>query len=416
MVTSSQMHIGIVGMDQWLGGAIYTQNLIKALRRLPPDEVPQITLFCRRNSDLFIEITPAVNSVVVFQSLLDRSFGGTRFATKAQRVEYIASSFLFKDAAPSLGRAAKRAHVDAIFPVQHPYTRLTPNPIAWIPDLQHSAMPEHFSPLNRKIRNNRFSLLLKDPDRHVVFSSLYALEHAARVYGTPRAKTHVLRFATVPMPEWFADPAPVVAKYGLDSPFFIVCNQFWAHKDHLTLFKAVAALNQQGLRIRLVCTGPTHDPRQPEHFTSLKAELAKLGIVSQVRILGVIPRTDQVALIRASEAVCQPSRFEGWSTVIEDARALGKPVIASDFPVHLEQNVPDSHYFRMADSNDCASAIARFILKGRAPGYSQSLHDARILEFARDFLGIVRLSCDAKLPSRESPIATPMVDELQRSA
>jgi glycosyltransferase involved in cell wall biosynthesis len=403
-------------MDQWLGGAIYTQNLIKALRRLPADESPRITLFCRRNASLFSEITPLVDNVVVFHSFLDKTFGDTRLATKAQRIDYTASSFLLRDSAPALGRAAKRQHVDAMFPVQDPYTRLTPNPIAWIPDLQHCAMPQFFSPLNRKVRDNRFSGLLANPKRHVVFSSRYALDHATRVYGAPKARTHILHFATVPMPEWFADPAPVLAAYGIDSPFFIVCNQFWVHKDHMTLFKAIAILKQRGLKINLVCTGPTHDPRQPAHFENLCAHVKILGIDSQVRVLGTIPRTDQVALIRASQAVCQPSQFEGWSTVIEDARALGKPVIASDFPVHLEQNAPGSQYFRTGDPVNCARTIARFSDHADPPLYSPSRHEARVLEFARDFLNIVGLSRAAKPAHRQIPAIYPVSDPRQRES
>lgn len=405
-MSDSRPHVGLVGMDQWLGGAIYTQNLIKALLRLPADERPRITLFCRRNTAMFTEVTPLVDNVVVFESPLDKAFGGTKFAGVAQRIDYSASAFLFGDVAPALGRAAKREKIDALFPVPDPYTRLTPNAIAWIPDLQHCAFPEHFTKLNRRVRDNRFSQLLRDPNRHVVFSSQCALEHATSVYGTPRARTHILHFATVPLPEWFDDPAPVVAKYKLDAPFFIVCNQFWVHKDHITLFKGIAKLKQQGVTVNLVCTGPTKDPRQPEHFSNLQAQIKNLGIESQVRILGVIPRTDQVALIRASEAVCQPSQFEGWSTVIEDARALGKPLIASDFPVHLEQDIPGSHFFRMGDADDFALTLTRFLQKGQASAYSRSVHDTRILEFARDFLNIVDLSRGAVSPIRDAqPVA-----------
>jgi hypothetical protein len=86
-----------------------------------------------------------------------------------------------RDASPALGRAAKREQVDAMFPVPDPYTRLTPNPIAWIPDLQHSAFPQHFSKMQRRVRDNRFSSLLRDPSRHVVFSSQCALDHATQV-------------------------------------------------------------------------------------------------------------------------------------------------------------------------------------------------------------------------------------------
>ena len=223
-----------------------------------------------------------------------------------------------------LGRAAKREQVDAMFPVPDPYTRLTPNPIAWIPDLQHSAFPQHFTKIQRRVRDKRFTSLLNDPKRHVVFSSQCALDHSTSVYGAPKAATYILHFATVPLPSWYDDPAPVVAKYQIATPFFIVCNQFWVHKDHRTLFQGIAQLKKQGVHVNLVCTGPTHDPRLPEHFDNLKAEIKSLGIESQVKILGVIPRTDQISLMRASAAVLQPSQFEGWSTVIEDARALGK--------------------------------------------------------------------------------------------
>ena len=415
-MVSSSAHIGLIGMDRWLGGAIYTQNLVRALRQLPAEESPRITLFCRRSAENFSEIAPLVDNIVVFQSLLDKLFADTRFASKAERVDYTASSFLFRDSTPSLGRAAKKQQVDVTFPVQDPYTRLTPNPVAWIPDLQHCTLPEHFTPLQRKVRDNRFSLLLMDPKRHVVFSSRYALEHATRVYGAPKAQTHVLHFTTVPLPEWFNDPAPVVARYELDSPFFIVCNQFWAHKDHITLFKAIAKLKKQGLRVNLVCTGPTNDPRHPEYFPNLRAQLKTLDIEAQVRILGTIPRADQVALIRASQAVCQPSLFEGWSTVIEDARALGKPVIASNFPVHLEQDAPGSRYFRMSDPDDCAESLAGFSQDTAPPVQDNSRHDARILEFARDFLEIVNLSCHTRSTSKQSPAAYTVAGAHQRES
>lgn len=397
---SSRPHIGLIGIDAWLGGAIYTQNLIKALCRLPDDERPRLTLFCRRDTDLFPEVTPLVDKVVLFDSMLGRAFGNTKLAGRVQRIDYAASSFFLGDSTPALGRAAKRENVDALFPVPDPYTRLTPNPIAWIPDLQHSAYPQFFSPLQRKVRDKRFSTLLNDPNRHVVFSSQCALDHAISVYGQPRSKTYILHFATVPQPSWFIDPAPVVAKYALETPYFIVCNQFWIHKDHPTVFRGIAKLKQQGLKVNIVCTGPTKDPRQPEYFDKVKAEISQLGVESQVKILGVIPRTDQISLMRSSAAVLQPSNFEGWSTVIEDARLLGKPVIASDFPVHLEQDVPGSSYFRMGNADAFAVAIKKFMEKKQEPStWTPATHDARILDFARTFLNICNQAYP--LPQRE---------------
>ncbi|MCK4990044.1 MAG: hypothetical protein KAS29_06140, partial [Bacteroidales bacterium] len=46
-----------------------------------------------------------------------------------------------------------------------------------------------------------------------------------------------------------------------------------------------------------------------------------------------------------SQAVLQPSLFEGWSTVIEDARSLQVPVVASSLAVNQEQLGEGGVYF-----------------------------------------------------------------------
>jgi len=45
--------------------------------------------------------------------------------------------------------------------------------------------------------------------------------------------------------------------------------------------------------------------------------------------------------MRAAALIIQPSFFEGWSTSIEDCKALGRPLLCSNIPVHREQ-VPDA--------------------------------------------------------------------------
>jgi glycosyltransferase involved in cell wall biosynthesis len=385
-------HIGLIALDRWRGGVIYTHNLVRALARLPQNERPRVTLFCRGTSELFEEVAGLADKVVVYESLLDRLFRGTRFEIDAQRVHASLSAALLREAAPELAKLARRERVEAMFPVSVAYTSRLPTAIAWIPDLQHCFLPEFFSRLARAARDKSFPALLRDPNRHVVLSSRCALEDAARAYGPPLAKTHILHFTTVPLPSWFQDPAPFVAKYNLPPIYFIICNQFWIHKDHVTAFEAAAKLKSQGLRVDLVCTGPTHDNRHPEFFPKLKSQIKALGIEGQVHILGMIPREDQICLIRASQAVLQPSQFEGWSTVIEDARSVGKPVIASNFPVHLEQNAPRSSFFHMGSADACARAITHFMHEEtdqNVPVYSSSQHDVTILKFARTFMGIV---------------------------
>ena len=61
--------------------------------------------------------------------------------------------------------------------------------------------------------------------------------------------------------------------------------------------------------------------------------------------------------MRHSQAVIQPSLFEGWSTVIEDAVSLQVPVIASGLKVNKEQLGKDGCYFEPHDFEALAAIL-----------------------------------------------------------
>ncbi len=105
--------------------------------------------------------------------------------------------------------------------------------------------------------------------------------------------------------------------------------------------------------------------------------------------MGVIPRDEQLLLMKHSQAVIQPSLFEGWSTVIEDAISLQVPVIASSLPVNIEQLGPDGSYFEPEDYEALAGLLENF--PGREPGkmlYQE--YSERVSAAARTFLSIFK--------------------------
>ena len=105
----------------------------------------------------------------------------------------------------------------------------------------------------------------------------------------------------------------------------------------MTAFEAVRRLKADGLDVTLACTGHAGDFRHPRYFGELTAFVAQHGLIDAVRFLGVVPQDDLLQLLRYSAAVVQPSLFEGWSTVVEDCKAIGRPMILSDLDVHAEQ-------------------------------------------------------------------------------
>ena len=103
---------------------------------------------------------------------------------------------------------------------------------------------------------------------------------------------------------------------------------------------------------------------------------------------------DQIQLMRRCLAVIQPSRFEGWSTVVEDARTMGKPMIISDFPVHLEQNPPYSYFFSQGNPQGLAAVLQKVTTK-LEPGPNSTIEAKvrgenldRVQQFGRRFLEI----------------------------
>jgi glycosyltransferase involved in cell wall biosynthesis len=190
--------------------------------------------------------------------------------------------------------------------------------------------------------------------------------------------------------------------YELPDKFVYVANQFWRHKDHTTVLVALAQLRQRGIEIPLVCTGLERDVRSPGYFDELMSLAAELGIRDQVRTLGMVPRADQIEIFRHTALVVQPSLFEGWSTVVEDAKAVAAPILLSDLPVHREQTAGMQHAwtYQPRDPDALASRLAEiWPTLPRRPnpaeeGEIAAAHQQRVVEAGRCFVGAVREAID----------------------
>jgi glycosyltransferase involved in cell wall biosynthesis len=146
----------------------------------------------------------------------------------------------------------------------------------------------------------------------------------------------------------------------LPTKYLIYPSQLWVHKNHRVVFAALRLLRARGRTdVVVVCTGQQFDHRHPDYADTLKKEIARLGLESQVRLLGLLDRPTQIQIMRASAAVLQASFFEGWSALVEDARALGKRLFVSDIPVHREQEPADAEFFNPECAEELADLVER---------------------------------------------------------
>lgn len=91
------------------------------------------------------------------------------------------------------------------------------------------------------------------------------------------------------------------------------------------MFKAVHLLKDGGLSPTVVCTRSLRDESRSSLRRSATCLCRQGGLREQISLLGPIDRADQIRVMRCAAAAIQPSRFEGWSTVVEDAKGLVVP-------------------------------------------------------------------------------------------
>ena len=224
----------------------------------------------------------------------------------------------------------------------------------WIPDFQHVHLPHLFSTEQIQNRDERFRYIADRPGI-VILSSEAARDDFVKVFPNARATARVWRFCTTLTEHERSqdDPRGLV---DVPDSYLYVANQFWAHKEHLTLFRALVLLRDRGVSPNVVCSGLMEDARDPSYVPSLLRFLEEHDLTDQVRLLGFLKRSEQIAVLRCCAAVVQPSSFEGWSTVVEDTKAVGRPLILSDIPVHLEQ-APDARFFSVGSPESLADVI-----------------------------------------------------------
>lgn len=334
------------GANDWLGGVEYINNLVLALASLPPEvrSTYELCLLCNNTRDLaaHASIRPHLSKIYVLETDLTPAHWLNSLLWKLQKK-------VFKQANPQINALFQREAINFVYPYfDETVAQLKTQPYqfaAWIPDFQDKYLPHFFPETDIQKRNHLYDVITRSTCP-IVLSSKTAEADFKHFFPNALNKTQVLSFKTAPKPEWYGpEPLHVQQHYCLPDRFFLVSNQFWQHKNHLTVLKALKILQARSIYPVIVCTGYIYDYRQPDYINSVLQTIHTLDLAHQVYLLGLIPRLDQIQLMRRSLAVVQPSLFEGWSTVVEDARCLGKSMILSDIPVHLEQAPPQSLYF-----------------------------------------------------------------------
>jgi hypothetical protein len=134
-------------------------------------------------------------------------------------------------------------------------------------------------------------------------------------------------------------------RLGVPAKFFHLPNQMWKHKNHALVVEAL----RHAPEAVVVATGPREDYRHAGVYDSLMAQVRAHGLEERFLHLGLVSFHELASLMHHAVAIINPSRFEGWSTTVEEAKSLGKRVLVSDIPVHREQAPARGRLFPVDD-------------------------------------------------------------------
>jgi len=375
----------LIGDERWHAGFVYLANLLRALRQYAENEVTLSLMVWDGQSRVPEELIHVAHEIVVYP--------------KYRR--WTVPWFIGRGTARILGHdlwsdhALKQLGVHVIAFGVAPHGTKIPV-FAWLPDFQHIHLREMFSYEESRNRDHHFKLLAAGSTRIILLSE-FVRHDFATFFPLHKHKARVVRpVSHIPSSAYETDPGCVTKIYSLPDKFIYLPNQFWKHKNHRAVFRALRILKERGTEPFLACSGPLNDYRHPNYFGQLLQEISECGISNQIAFLGLIPREHVYMMIRQSICVLNPSLFEGFGLAVDEARSIGKRILLSDIEVHREQDPPQGVFFDPTDEEDLAEKIKK-AWEETTPGPDLDLEEkarqnqpTRMAAFAGSFMSVVK--------------------------
>jgi len=360
------------------------RNLFAAIRSLQGNPLTPVLFMGKRQRDVSADFS---GIEIVRASILDHKSVAwviRKIIAKVTRRDYL------------LERLLRRHSIKVLSHVSFLGRQTAAKTIGWIADFQHVHLPEYFTREEILVRDNQFRDVCVNSDR-VIVSSECARADLCTIFPEYAHKAELLRFVAGPDLLVQASILEELQKlYGFDGPYFLLPNQFWPHKNHRIVLDALRLLKSRNQPYLVLVTGSTKGHTSPLYFTELMQYADECNVLDCFRVLGVIPYAHLIGLMENAVAIINPSRFEGWSTSVEEAKSIGKQIVLSDIPVHLEQAPERSFYFSANDPLALADAMvdASSHFEKYNDEASQKLarirYPDRIREFGDTYLQIVR--------------------------
>ena len=204
--------------------------------------------------------------------------------------------------------------------------------ITCIPDIMYKyfpSFPEY--PLRSRVRR---SIIYKNASKHslfVIVDSMQGADDLNSFYKIPKEKIRIIPYVPPPYIYEYKNmtidtASNVLAKYSLPNKFLFYPAQFWYHKNHIRLFKALKLIKEiYQEKIHLILVG---SPR--ESFINIMNFIKINNMSDQIIYLGYVSDKEIVALYKKAIALIFPSLLGPTNIPPLEAMLLGTPLICSN--------------------------------------------------------------------------------------
>lgn len=231
--------------------------------------------------------------------------------------------------------------------------------IVSIPDIMHKyypSFPEY--PLKERIMRN---IVYENASKHSLFAvvdSKQGREDLNKFFGIPKEKIRIITMVPAGYIYKYKNMSleiseSILKKFNLPERFLFYPAQFWYHKNHIRLFKALKHINEIFQeKIYIVLVG---SPK--ESYKKIMNFIKKSDISNQIIYLGYVSDKEMVALYKKAVALVFPSLFGPTNIPPLEAMLLGTPVICSDLFSMPDQIGDAGLFFNPFEVKDMADKI-----------------------------------------------------------
>jgi len=367
------MRIGIHAdiFIEWAGGIDFLRIILKGLNQINKHTPLEVFVFIPEK-----KIAKLDHFKVSVKRLINKVLGSQKYSLQLPKpldiegakktlaqdcdVQFVTYPFHLQN----LEKELIQRNIDILLPCFHSVGKGFSVPwVGYLYDFQHKYFPHFFSKKELRLRDNLFSEM-QDAAKVIMVNAQAVKNDVHQFFPQTKANIIALPFCPLYKGEG-AQTKDVPLPEDLPQKYFLISNQFWQHKDHITAIKAMALFHEQYqlTDIHLICTGEMHDYRAPGYIQSIQDLVKELQLEGKIHFLGYITKELQLSIMKNAISLVQPTLFEGGpgGGAVYEALAMGIRVVLSDIPVNKEISRSNCLFFEASNPQSLSNKMFEII-------------------------------------------------------